>query len=95
VPTLRCRQSRDLRRNWKRRKANFHTEERNNVDVSFREVLVYGGGCHGDDMAVGQAQDIAPVNSGANPYTVVKDWAQLTIEKRPWGGSRRRRRPRR
>src|SRR5712671_5052539 len=41
----------------------------------------------GTTMAVSQAQDIAPVNSGANPYTVVKDWAQLTIEKRPWGGS--------
>src|SRR5947207_15164093 len=34
-----------------------------------------------------QAQDTAPVNSGANPYTVIKDWAQLTVEKRPWGGS--------
>jgi DNA-binding beta-propeller fold protein YncE len=34
-----------------------------------------------------QAQDIAPVNSGANPYRVIRDWAQLTIEKRPWGGS--------
>ena len=28
-----------------------------------------------------------PVNSGANPYRVVRDWAQLTLEKRPWGGS--------
>ena len=28
-----------------------------------------------------------PVNSGANPYRVIRDWAQLTIEKRPWGGS--------
>jgi sugar lactone lactonase YvrE len=34
-----------------------------------------------------QTQDIAPVNSGANPYRVIKDWAQLTVEKRPWGGS--------
>ena len=34
-----------------------------------------------------QAQDIAPVNSGANPYRAVRDWAQLTLEKRPWGGS--------
>jgi sugar lactone lactonase YvrE len=33
------------------------------------------------------AQDIAPVNSGANPYRVIRDWAQLTQEKRPWGGS--------
>jgi len=48
--------------------ANFsHTEERNNVDVSFREVLVYAAVAMGTTMAVGQAQDIAPVNSGANP----------------------------
>src|SRR5438477_11266554 len=37
--------------------------------------------------AQAQAPDIAPVNSGANPYRVVRDWAQLTVEKRPWGGS--------
>src|SRR5258708_11931750 len=39
--------------------------------------------------AAGQAQtqDITPVNSGANPYRVIRDWAQLTLEKRPWGGS--------
>jgi DNA-binding beta-propeller fold protein YncE len=30
---------------------------------------------------------IAPVNSGANPYKIVRDWAQLTQEARPWGGS--------
>src|SRR3954470_18503518 len=34
-----------------------------------------------------QAQDVQPVNSGANPYRVIRDWAQLTQEKRPWGGS--------
>src|SRR5215467_13996170 len=33
------------------------------------------------------AQDIPPVNSGANPYRVIRDWAQLTQEKRTWGGS--------
>jgi DNA-binding beta-propeller fold protein YncE len=35
----------------------------------------------------GQTQDIQPVNSGANPYRIIRDWAQLTLEKRPWGGS--------
>jgi DNA-binding beta-propeller fold protein YncE len=30
---------------------------------------------------------VTPVNSGANPYRVVRDWAQLTTEARPWGGS--------
>ena len=34
-----------------------------------------------------QTKDIAPVNSGANPYRVIRDWAQLNLEKRPWGGS--------
>jgi DNA-binding beta-propeller fold protein YncE len=40
-------------------------------------------------LQAGQAQtpDIAPVNAGANPYKVIRDWAQLTLEKRPWGGS--------
>src|SRR5512135_3399682 len=30
---------------------------------------------------------VPAVNAGANPYRVVRDWAQLTIEQRPWGGS--------
>ena len=34
-----------------------------------------------------QTDEVAPVNSGANPYLVIRDWARLTIEKRPWGGS--------
>jgi DNA-binding beta-propeller fold protein YncE len=34
-----------------------------------------------------QTDRVAPVNSGANPYRVIRDWAQLTIEARPWGGS--------
>src|SRR5438105_1280897 len=41
----------------------------------------------GIDASRAQTQEIAPVNSGANPYRVIRDWAQLTIEKRPWGGS--------
>jgi NHL repeat len=39
-------------------------------------------------MAEGSASaQEQPVNSGANPYRVIRDWAQLTLEKRPWGGS--------
>ncbi len=34
-----------------------------------------------------QTQDVSPVNSGANPYRVIRDWAQLSLEGRPWGGS--------
>ena len=34
-----------------------------------------------------QTDTVAPVNRGANPYRVIRDWAQLTVEARPWGGS--------
>jgi DNA-binding beta-propeller fold protein YncE len=34
-----------------------------------------------------QTDKVTPVNTGANPYRVVRDWAQLTLEARPWGGS--------
>src|SRR5262245_18013515 len=35
----------------------------------------------------GQAQTVAPINSGPNPYRIIRDWAQLNLEGRPWGGS--------
>ena len=34
-----------------------------------------------------QTDRVKPVNSGQNPYRVVRDWAKLTKENRPWGGS--------
>ena len=34
-----------------------------------------------------QTDKVQPVNSGANPYRVIPDWAQLNLEARPWGGS--------
>ena len=34
-----------------------------------------------------QTEKRAPINSGANPYRVIRDWAQLDKEPRPWGGS--------
>jgi len=34
-----------------------------------------------------QTPDVQPVNTGPNPYRVIRDWAQLTLEGRPWGGS--------
>ena len=34
-----------------------------------------------------QTDKVQPVNSGANPYRVIRDWAQLQLEARPWGGS--------
>src|SRR5262245_43278738 len=34
-----------------------------------------------------ETDKVQPVNSGPNPYRVIRDWAQLTLEKRGWGGS--------
>ena len=34
-----------------------------------------------------QTDKVQPVNSGANPYRIARDWAQLNLEARPWGGS--------
>src|SRR3989440_4150468 len=34
-----------------------------------------------------ETDKVQPVNSGANPYRVIRDWATLSLEKRPWGGS--------
>jgi DNA-binding beta-propeller fold protein YncE len=33
-----------------------------------------------------QTDKVQPVNSGSNPYKVIRDWARLS-EERPWGGS--------
>ncbi len=46
-------------------------------------VLAQIGGTSGTP----QNRSVQPVNSGANPYRVIRDWAQITSEKRPWGGS--------
>ena len=32
-----------------------------------------------------QTDKVQPINSGPNPYRVIRDWAR--IEGRPWGGS--------
>src|SRR5437762_964114 len=34
-----------------------------------------------------QTDNVQPVNGGANPYRVIRDWARLNSERRPWGGS--------
>src|SRR3974390_1141362 len=34
-----------------------------------------------------QTDQVQPWNTGANPYRVIRDWATLSLEKRPWGGS--------
>jgi DNA-binding beta-propeller fold protein YncE len=34
-----------------------------------------------------QTDQVQPVNSGANPYRAIRDWATLSLEQRPWGGS--------
>src|SRR4029450_119654 len=63
--------------------------------VKFRFILLLGVctallgvGVLGQQRGGTAATDkVQPVNSGANPYRVIRDWAQLTIEARPWGGS--------
>src|SRR5437867_7040327 len=34
-----------------------------------------------------ETDKVQPINSGPNPYRVIRDWAQLNLEGRPWGGS--------
>ena len=34
-----------------------------------------------------QTEKLQPVNTGDNPYRVIRDWARLDLENRPWGGS--------
>ena len=34
-----------------------------------------------------RTDQVQPVNGGVNPYRVIRDWAQLSLEARPWGGS--------
>src|SRR5205814_10121514 len=34
-----------------------------------------------------QNRSVQPVNTGANPYRVIRDWAKFAKEDRPWGGS--------
>src|ERR1700747_975948 len=34
-----------------------------------------------------QTDKVQPVTSAANPYRVIRDWATLNLEGRPWGGS--------
>jgi DNA-binding beta-propeller fold protein YncE len=45
------------------------------------------GGQAAEPSGTPQTRSLQPVNSGANPYKVIRDWAQFTQEKRPWGGS--------
>jgi len=34
-----------------------------------------------------RTDNVQPINSGPNPYRVIRDWAQLNLESRAWGGS--------
>ena len=34
-----------------------------------------------------ETDKVQPANHGVNPYRVIRDWAQLNLESRPWGGS--------
>ena len=54
-------------------------------------LMAAGMGLHGTSVqaqargGTAQTDKVQPVNSGPNPYRVVRDWAH--IEGRPWGGS--------
>jgi len=51
-------------------------------------VLLRGVGVQGQQRGgTPQTDKVQPVNSGSNPYRVIRDWAQLNLEGRPWGGS--------
>ena len=45
------------------------------------------GGQAAEPSGTAQNRPIPPVNSGANPYKVIRDWAKFGKETRPWGGS--------
>jgi len=55
-------------------------------------LIAAGAVLHGIDLraqergGTAQTGSVQPVNSGANPYRVIRNWAQLS-EGRPWGGS--------
>src|SRR5262249_50463280 len=51
-------------------------------------IAVQGGSVLGQQRGgTPQTDKVAPVNSGSNPYRVIRDWAEFTLESRPWGGS--------
>ena len=51
-------------------------------------VVLQGTNVHTQQRGgTAQTDTVQPVNSGANPYRVIRDWAQLNLEARPWGGS--------
>jgi DNA-binding beta-propeller fold protein YncE len=51
-------------------------------------TVAQGSGVHGQQRGGTPETDrVQPVNTGANPYRVIRDWAQLGLENRPWGGS--------
>ena len=51
-------------------------------------VALQGSSVHGQQRGgTPQTDKVQSVNNGPNPYRVVRDWAQLNLEARPWGGS--------
>ena len=61
------------------------------VKGSFAAVVIVSvaiiGGQAAEPSGTPQNRPIQPVNSGANPYKVIRDWAKFGKEMRPWGGS--------
>ncbi len=49
--------------------------------------MAAGGAQAAEPSGTAETRGVPPVNSGADPYRVIRDWAQFTTEKRAWGGS--------
>ncbi len=50
-------------------------------------ALQLGSVCAQQQGGTPQNVNLSPVNSGAHPYKVIRDWAKFDKEARPWGGS--------
>ncbi len=51
-------------------------------------LLTFAGDAHAQQQGgTPQTNQVQPVNSGANPYRAIRDWAKIESEARPWGGS--------
>ena len=49
--------------------------------------IAFAGVQAAEPPGTAQTRNVQPINSGANPYRVIRDWAKITSEMRPWGGS--------
>src|SRR5512138_1090320 len=59
-----------------------------NASLGFIALMLAGSAVQAQQRGgTVQTDKVPPINSGANPYRVIRDWARLSGEGRPWGGS--------